>query len=162
MKFSSIKEYFYKLQSRCYAWLLLPLALVITFYVINRSGENIFHFDESFVFFLRVVITSIALIELTTVHLVLRTKLKQLRKVQGLGDRLDQFVAISSLRTFASISASLLMLIGLFLSGDEYFTGFFFACIALVYIQRPTPMYFTRQLALKGDERQLILKGKLD
>jgi hypothetical protein len=162
MKFSSIKEYFYKLQSRCYAWLLLPLALVIAFYLINRSGENLFRFNESFKIILRVMVTSIALIELTTVHLVLKAKLKQLRKIQGLGDRLDKFVAISSLRTFASISASLLMLIGLFLTGDEFFTACFFICIALVYIQRPTPLYFTKQLALKGDERELILKGKLE
>jgi hypothetical protein len=161
MKFSSIKEYFYKLQSRCYALLLLPIALMIGFYLINRTRENLIDLDDTFRMLLRILFPSIAIIELTTVHLVLRGRLKQIRKLQGLGERLDKFVPISSLTTAASISASLLMLVGLFLTGDELFTVLFLLCIALVYLQRPTPVYFIRQLQLKGDERQLILKGKL-
>lgn len=161
MKFSSIKEYFYKLQSRCYALLLLPLALIIAFYVISRTGENLFQFDEHLKILLLILFPSIALIELTTVHLVLRRRLKQMRKIPGLGDKLDRYVSISSTATAASISASLLMLVGLFLTGDELFTVFFFVCVGLVYLQRPTPLYFSKQLQLKGDERELILKGKL-
>jgi hypothetical protein len=161
MKFSSIKEYFYKLQSRCYALLMLPLALIIAFYVISRSKDNLFQFDEPFKVLLRILFPSIAFIELTTVHLVLKEKLKQIRKIPGLGDKLDKYVSITSMATAASISASLLMLTGLFLTGDELFTVLFFVCVGLVYLQRPTPLYFSKQLQLKGDERELILKGKL-
>ena len=56
MEFSSIKEYFYRLQSRCYALLLLPLLLLIALYLLQRFASLTFTaLDEDTVFILNIV-----------------------------------------------------------------------------------------------------------
>ena len=162
MKFSSIKEFFYKLQSMCYAFLLLPLGILIALYAIPQRIITPFWIEDEYtVFLLRVLFPVIAIVELTTVHWVIRAKLKTISTLPGLGDRLDKYVALAFLRTGSAVFVSLLMLIGLFLTGDVWFTGYAVTMLVIIFLQRPTPSGVSSQLQLRGNEKELILKGEL-
>lgn len=162
MKFSSIKEFFYKLQSMCYAFLLLPLGILIALYAVPQQLFIPFWIeDENVIQLLRIGFPIVALIELTTVHWVIRTKLKTISTLPSLGDRLDRYVPLAFIRTGSAVALSLLMLIGLFLTGDVWFTGYTVTILLIVFLQRPTPGTVSRHLQLRGNEKELILKGEL-
>ncbi len=162
MKFSSIKEYFYKLQSMCYALSLFPLAAMIALYAVPEALSAPFIIaDAETVYWLQLVLPVVALIELTTVHWVIRVKLNKIIPMPSLGDRLDQFVPLAFIRTVTAVVASLLMLVALFLTGNIWFTGYAVALLLIVFLQRPTPTAVVSQLQLRGNEKELILKGEL-
>jgi hypothetical protein len=162
MKFSSIKEFFYKLQSRCYALLLLPLAIVIAFYLAPQIAADLFIItDQEMLLLLKIIFPIIAIIELTTVHLVIRSKLKKIVIIPGLGDRLDAYVPLTMIRNTTGIFVSMIMLTGLYLTSDILFTGYTIVMLLIVFIQRPTPAGVVRHLELRGSEKELILKGEL-
>ncbi|PZR38002.1 MAG: hypothetical protein DI538_10790 [Azospira oryzae] len=162
MKFSSIKEYFYRLQSRCYALLLLPLVLLITQYLFQRFAHlNLVLLDEEIVFYLKIIVPFVAVLELTSVHLVVYLKLKSIRQMKGMGDRLDRYASLATLKMSIGVSSSVIVLVGFMLTAEEWFIGFFMICLLYILLQRPTPKRLSGQLQLKGDERELILKGEL-
>jgi hypothetical protein len=162
MKFSSIKEFFYKLQSMCYAMLLLPLGILIVLYLVPGLLYSSFTIeDEQTVVLLLIIFPAVALLELTIVHLFLSARLDAISKLSGFGDRLDRYVPIAFIRTAAGVFLSIAMLVGLWLTGDSWFTGYAIAILAFIFLQRPTPENLCRQLKLKGNERELILRGEL-
>jgi hypothetical protein len=162
MKFSSIKEFFYKLQSMCYAFLLLPLSVLIALSALPQRFITPFWIEDNYtIMLLRVIFPLLALIELTTVHWVIRTKLKIILTLPSLGDRLDKYVPLAYLRTGSAVGVALVMLLGLFLTGDVWFTGYTVVMLIIIFWQRPTPESVSRQLQLRGNEKELILKGEL-
>jgi len=161
MKFSSIKEYFYRLQSVCYALLLLPLGLLIVVYFTKSQSESFIVEDEQYVLVLKILFTVIAIAELTIVHLFLKSKFKQIMVLPSLGDRLDKFVSISFIRTAVGITSSLIMLLGFFLTGNNWFIALILIILCIVFFQRPTPSRLCQELQLKGSEKELILNGEL-
>jgi hypothetical protein len=162
MKFSSIKEFFYKLQSMCYAFLLLPLGILIALYVVPQRLITPFRIEgEETLIMMRILLPVIALVELTTVHWVISSKLKTISVLPSLGDRLDKYVPLAFMRTLSALFVSFLMLIGIFLTGDSWFTGYTVVMLLIIFLQRPTPASVSSQLQLRGNEKELILKGEL-
>ena len=162
MNFSSIKEYFYRLQSRCYALVLLSVMLLIAIYAAQRFANLIFTTnDVQLIFVLKIALPVLAVLELTSVHLVAYLKLKKTRKLKGMGERLDEYASLLTLKMIAGVSASFFMLAGLAFTADQLFIVFFALALLSILFQRPTPSRLSKQLKLKGDERELILKGEL-
>jgi len=162
MKFSSIKEFFYKLQSMCYAFLLLPLGILIALYAVPQLLITPFWIeDEDTIQLLLTLFPLIALVELTTVHWAIGTKLKIISTMPSLGDRLDRYVPLAFIRTGSAVFVSLLMLTGVFLTGNLWFTGYTVMMLVIIFLQRPTPSSVSSQLQLKGNEKELIMKGEL-
>lgn len=162
MNFSSVKEYFYRLQSRCYALLLLPLLLLIALYTLQRfAGLTLAVQDEETVLILNIVFPVAVILELTSVHLVAYLKIKKIRQMKGMGDRLDGYASLITLKMMIGVSSSVIVLAGLVLTEEELFIGYFVVCLLFILFQRPTPKQLSNQLQLKGDERELILKGEL-
>lgn len=162
MNFSSVKEYFYRLHSRCYALLLLPLVLLIALYALQRfAGLTLAVPDEETLFILNIVLPVVVVLELTSVHLVAYLKMKNIRQMKGMGDRLDSYASLITIKMIIGVSSSVIVLAGLMLTEEELFIGYFVVCLAFILFQRPTPKRLSNQLQLKGDERELILKGEL-
>jgi len=162
MNFSSIKEYFYRLQSRCYALLLFPVMLLIAIYAVQRFANLSFTSEDAeLVLVLKIALPAFAVLELTSVHLVAHLKLKKMRKLKGMGERLDQYAALTTLKMIAGVSASFIVSAGLVFTTDQLFIVFYVLSLLYILFQRPTPWRLSKQLQLKGDERELIIKGEL-
>ena len=123
MKFSSIKEYFYKLYNVCYIITLVPLAIFIYLYLklqaveVNSILQNAHH-----VFIAQIVFFVVVFVVLTIVHLVVRKKMKSLSNEFGLGNKMDRYYRYAVLRILAGALASVVVAGGLFMTGSEIFS----------------------------------------
>ena len=161
MNFSSVKEYFYKLGSRCYLLILLPLGVFI--YLFRQLMANQIEpmiKDETLVYIIIAILCAFALVNLTTVHWVSKGRLKKYSAEVGLGRKLDRYHETVMFRIAACSASSLMMAAGLLLTGSELFGFLFLAILAWTLVQWPTARKACRDLQLKGDEYDMVFYKK--
>lgn len=158
MKFSSIKEYFYKLYNVCYLATLIPLGAFIYLYLKLQDGNvNAFIQDAQQVLIIQIVAFLFVALILTIVHLVTKKKLKTLSRELSLGNRMDRYFYLALNRIGTGAFTSLMMGGGLMATGSEVFSIFFLAILLWMALQWPTPKKLCVELSLKGDEREMVL-----
>ncbi len=162
MNFSSIKEYFYKLYNFGMMMMLMPLVMFLFIYYLLLSGwvAPIIQ-DESAMDTLLIAFPTIALATLTIVHLAGAKKFKFISTQVGLSKKLDLYFPIVKMKTRAALSLSLMMAVGLFFTGHEWFSIYFTVIVFWFLLQWPTPRKLCHNLKLKGDEREMVIsKGE--
>lgn len=161
MNFSSIKEYFYKLTNRCYLLVLLPLLTFVYLYFQLQSKKimPMVQHEESVIFMLIGFAIACA-INLTTVHLLSKKRLSLYAKETGLGNKLDRYAEIITLRMGGGSASSLLMAVGLLLTGHEFFSLLFMLILIWILFQWPSSKKACKELRLKGDEYEMVLYKK--
>ena len=158
MKFNSIKEYFYKLNNLCYVITLVPLGIFILLYLKMQKGEiHVVVQNGEQVLIVQVAAFVLSAIALTIVHLVAKKKIKTYSKGLGLGDKMDKYYYLSLGRIMTGALASVVVAIGLLLTGSEIFSVFFLGILLWMAYQWPTPKRMCAELLLKGDEREMVL-----
>lgn len=161
MNFISLKEYFYKLANRCYLLILLPLAgFIYLYYQLLEMKIIPLVQDESIIVIIQVTLIGLSLVNLTTVHWVSRRRLKKFSAEVGLGRKLDHYYEIIMLRMSSCSASSLAMAIGLRMTGSEWFAIFFIVMLGWVRLQWPSSKRACRDMALKGDEYEMVLFKK--
>ncbi len=158
MKFSSIKEYFYKLYNVCYLITLVPLAVFIYLYLkLQVVAVNSIIQSPRYVLIAQVVFFVTVFFSLTSVHLAIRNKMRLLTNQFGLGDKMDKYFSYSVIRIAAGGLASVIVGGGLFLTGSEIFSIYFLLILLWMAYHWPMPKKMCAELALKGDEKEMIL-----
>lgn len=158
MKFSSIKEYFYKLYNVCYLATLIPLGAFIYLYLKLQDGNaNAFIQDAQQVLVLQIVAFLFVALILTIVHLGTKKKMKTLSSELSLGNKMDRYFYLAFNRIGIGAFTSLIMGGGLMATGSELFSIFFLAILLWMASQWPTPKKLCVELSLKGDEREMVL-----
>lgn len=158
MKFSSIKEYFYKLYNICYLLTLIPLGVFIYLYMNMQAGKiNILVQERNTILMLQIVVLAFATFFLTIVHLVIKKKMKVLSSKMGLGNKMDQYYYLSLIRIGSGAFVSSAIGLGLLYTGSEIFSVFFLGILLWMAFQWPTPKKMCVELKLKGDEKEMIL-----
>jgi len=161
MNFSSIKEYFYKLTNRCYLLVLLPLLTFVYLYFQLQAKKIIpIVNNDRLVIFLLIGCAIAAVLNLTTVHLLARKRLLRYSSEVGLGNKLDRYYEIIVLRVGAGSASSLLMAVGLLLTGHEFFSLLFMLILIWIFFQWPSSKKACNDLRLKGDEYEMVLYKK--
>jgi hypothetical protein len=161
MNFSSIKEYFYKLTNRCYLLVLLPLLMFVYLYFQLQSKKIIPIVQrEQYVIILLLGSAIVTLINLTTVHLLAKKRLVRYAAEIGLGNKLDRYYEIIIFRVGGGSSSSLLMAVGLLLTGHEFFSLLFMLILIWILFQWPSSKKACKDLRLKGDEYEMVLYKK--
>jgi hypothetical protein len=157
MNFSSIKEYFYKLNSRCYILILIPLASFIFIYFYTQSKDSFLIIqNELLVQIIVYGLCAIAVVNLTTVHWLAWRRMKIYKTEIGLGHKLDRYYEVILLKYGAGCTSSLLMAIGAVLTQNELFGYFFMIILIWMALQWPTSKKACKALALKGDEYKMV------
>ena len=158
MKFSSIKEYFYKLYNVCYIVTLVPLGVFIYLYMKLQAIEiNTIIKDPKEILIAQVILFVIVAGVLTSVHLVINKKMKGLSKKFGLGDKMDGYYSLSITRILVGALTSLIAGGGLLLTGSEVFSVYFLLILLWMAYHWPIPKRMCVELRLKGDEKEMIL-----
>jgi ABC-type dipeptide/oligopeptide/nickel transport system permease subunit len=160
MKFSSLQEYFYKLQTILFLLLLIPLlALIILVSEVSKrqpiadltSEETAY--AAGAICFLSVLINFVA-------ALVFRRSIKKTTKEVGLSVKLDQYYSATLVRYSMGSISCLALVGGFFLSSHYVFTLMFGSVIILFFVTWPWPAKVCRDLKLKGDEKEMVLYKK--
>jgi hypothetical protein len=158
MKYSSLQEYFYKFQNVLYVLVLFPLLAFISLFIFNGLdfsdvvGEN---------FYLREILISLLCIDVLSSFIIFNTRLKSIRKLPGLGLRLEKYYTATVVRFSFLSCAALLMVAGFTLSGSLTYTCLFGAVMILFFLVWPRSGKGCRDLKLKGSEREMVYYKKM-
>ncbi|MEQ8363495.1 MAG: hypothetical protein RH948_11540 [Cyclobacteriaceae bacterium] len=158
MKFSSIKEYFYKLNNICYLITLIPLGVFIFLYLKMQEGEISAIIQEpQQILIIQIAVFVLCAALLTIVHWVVKKKMKRYSRDLSLGNKMDKYFYLSLNRIVLGAFASVLVAGGLLISANEIFSAYFLVILLWMAYQWPTPKKMCAELALKGDEKEMIL-----
>lgn len=157
MKFSSLEEYFYKLQNILLMLLLIPL-LAFIYLIVGDVTPYSFQDDVQFIVTgLCAVIATADWIIMTVVSKRLMNKISLL---MGLSLKLERYYYATLVRYSVGVASCLVLAMGYYLTENSFFIGLFGVAIVLSFITWPTPAKVCKDLKLKGDEREMVLYKK--
>ena len=159
MKFLSIKEYFYKLNTIGFILLLLPLLVFIfLYYWLTFHSPRMANTQSKFMLVEIVLVAS--LLTLTSVHLAWYFKMKRTRKLLELARKMDGYYSFTFMKMIGYCGCSLIMSAGFYLTGDSWFTTVFMMIAFGIAFQWPSRRRFCRQFHLRGGERDMIMNNR--
>jgi hypothetical protein len=162
MKYNSVPEYFYKLHSRLYALVLIPLLSFVVLYWKMKTGDiKGLSQDTGLNYVLLLTFIVIVLVDWIASFFIFRRNLKSILTLGSLGERLDRYYSFTIIRFSLMVSGLVLLVAGFYFTEDPYFTILFVTSMIGVAFFWPTSAKVCDDLKLKGDERRLILY-KLD
>lgn len=150
MEFFTISQYFNKLQIVLFLLLIMSLLAFSAVYL-AVGGMSPDPRPEYFV-----VIPGAAVLDWCAAMIIFNKKIKSLRHQQGLGAKLEKYFKLTIVRYAILSSGNLLLAGGLYLTGSDLFTGFFAGGLVLSAMLWPTSHKVTRDLRLRGDEREMV------
>lgn len=150
MDFITIGQYFNRLQAAILLLLIVPLLVFSTLYIIAPRTAAGPADDHLVAIVCAVMLTWLAAL------IVPHNKIKSARNAQGLGAKLDKYFKITIVRHGFLAVASLTLALGLYLSGRDWFTWLYFGGMVASFFFWPTGARVCRELALKGDEREMV------
>ncbi len=159
MKFLSIKEYFYKINTIGFILLLLPMVVFIILYVLAMDQSQPIVAEES-VFVLLGGVVVVFLIDLTVVRWLIKIRLNKYQKLPELARKMDGFFSLSVIHMATYCGGALLSAAGFFLTQHSYFTGLFILIDLIGILQWPTPKSFCNTFKLQGSEREMVMMNK--
>lgn len=154
MEFFTISQYFNKLQIALFLLLIMSLLAFSAVYL-AVGGMPPDPRPEYLI-----AIPGAAVLDWCAAMIIFSKKIKSLRHQQGLGAKLEKYFRLTIVRYAILSSANLLLAGGLYLTRSDVFTGFFAGGLVLSAILWPTSQKVTRDLRLKGDEREMVLFRK--
>ncbi len=156
MDFTSINEYFYKLFSRLLLILLFPIFIFIWVYL-QPPHLSLDTGDPEFeLFSVLGVVTSFWII----VFIFFNKKIKTVRNGQGLRDKLEKYFRLTIVRYSTFSFCSLTFAIAFYVTGNSVFTMFFVSQLILSGLLWPFSAKVSRDLKLRGDEREMVYYKK--
>jgi hypothetical protein len=133
---------------------------IYVYYQLLSGKLTSFIDDPADVTLLEVVILGVVMAYLTAVHVIAVRRLRKYRVQAGLGNKLDRFYEIVLLRMSGNAVSSLLLALGLLLTASMSFGITFILLLGWILFQWPTSAKVCRDLALKGDEREMVFYKK--
>lgn len=150
MNFITIGQYFNKLHSALFLLLTVPLLVFITLYFSPAEMPP----DPRMEFLIG--LPSAALADWLLATIFFNKKIKSARNAQGLGAKLNKYFEITIVRYGLVSAGSLILAVGLCLTESDIFTGVYLAGLAGSAVLWPTSRKVARDLALRGDEREMV------
>ena len=156
MEFTTIKEYFYKLQTAFLLTLLLPLVIFLVFY--SNTDQGLVEQEQSIVIISFLLF--LMLFDTFTGLILFRIKLKGIRQQPSLRSRLQRYYSLTIVRSCINVVACSMPTLAFFLTMDARLVFVFAGALIFFFLQWPGPRNVCRDLQLKGDEREMVLYKK--
>ncbi|HRG78753.1 MAG TPA: hypothetical protein PL167_04045 [Cyclobacteriaceae bacterium] len=161
MKFNSVKEYFLKLNNTGYQLMMVPLILFIYFYTQSYFLDSQPLIEPPMGDYLLLILIGLSVAVLTIVQIKSAKKANRIATEVGLGIKLEKLGTVLIARMVWKAAITLLMPIGLVVTGNQLFSVLFGITLAWFFLQWPTPGRVSELLKLRGDEREMVLsKGE--
>jgi hypothetical protein len=158
MKFLSVKEYFYKLNTIGFIVLLLPMGAFAFLYYRSLSTWPPMAEPNGIVTNL-VAALVIVTADLTIVHLWWIFKIRRLRSLIEISRKMDGYFSMMVTKMIVYCFTCFIAAVGFFLTGSEWFSGLFVTLELAVIFQWPSRRSFCSQLALRNDEKAMIMEN---
>ncbi len=158
MKFLSVKEYFYKLNTIGFIVLLLPTGAFAFLYYRSLTTWPPMA-DPSGVVTNLIAVALIVFADLTIVHLWYMFKLSRLRSLIEISRKMDGYFSMTVTKMIVYCFTCLVAAAAFFLTGSEWFSGLFIALEIALIIQWPSRKSFCSKFALRNDEKAMIMQN---
>ena len=161
MKFNTGKEYFLKLNNTGYQLMMVPLILFIYFYTQSYFYDSQPLIEPLKGDYLLLILIGLSVVVLTIVQIKSAKKANRIAMEIGLGIKLEKLGSVLIARMIWKAAITLLMPLGLVVTGNQLFSVLFGITVAWFFLQWPTPSRVSELLKLRGDEREMVLsKGE--
>ena len=157
MKFLSIKEFFYKLNTIGFILLLVPLLTFLFLYYTPATTPEPAITEEDGINQLTSGLITTFIIDLTIVHWVKLARVKKLNKLLEISKKMDGYAGIFLFRSINYTLFSLLASLCFYLTESVNFAGIFLFIIIVTLLQWPSRSAFCRLLNVTANERTMIM-----
>jgi hypothetical protein len=161
LKFSNSQEFLNKLQLYINAFIAIPmLGFIILFLRIENRAYNPDFLGEEITFYLRFVIFVAISILIVSGLILSKRKRETLDSDMSIRDKLEIYYTASISRAYAILGATLLALIGLTLTAEQFYVIYYTICLVAFSMTYPTIYRINRELKLNREEREVIISRK--
>jgi len=161
LKFSNSQEFLNKLQLYINAFIAVPMLgfIVLFLRIENRSyNPDLLNYDVTF--YLRFIVLA-AILFLIVSGLVLSKKIREiLDPNMSIRDKLNVYYKAAMNRAYFFLVATVLALIGLTLTAEQYYVIYYTICLVAFSMTYPTIFRINRELKLNREEREVIISRK--
>jgi len=161
LKFSNSQEFLNKLQLYINAFIAVPmLGFIIFFLRIENRSYNPDFLGEEITFYLRFVIFGAIIILIIFGLILSKRKREGLDANMSIRDKLNIYYSASILRAYSLLGATVLALIGLTLTAEQFYVIYYTICLVAFSMTYPTIFRINRELKLNREEREVIISRK--
>lgn len=161
LKFSNSQEFLNKIQLYINAFIAVPmLGFIVLFLRIENRTYNPDYLNEDITFYLRFIML-LAIIGLIVLGLVFSKRIRgNLDVNMSIRDKLDVYYKAAMNRAYFFLGATVLALIGLTLTAEQFYVIYYTICLVAFSITYPTIFRINRELKLNREEREVIISRK--
>ena len=161
LKFSNSQEFLNKLQLYINAFIAVPmLGFIVLFLRIENRTYNPDYLNEDVTFYLRFIML-VAILALIVIGLVFSKRIRNnLDPKMSIRDKLDVYYKAAMNRAYYFLGATILALIGLTLTAEQFYVIYYTICLVAFSITYPTIFRINRELKLNREEREVIISRK--
>lgn len=161
LKFSNSQEFLNKIQLYINAFIAVPmLGFIVLFLRIENRTYNPDYLNEDITFYLRFIML-LAIMGLIVLGLVFSKRIRgNLDVNMSIRDKLDVYYKAAMNRAYFFLGATVLALIGLTLTAEQFYVIYYTICLVAFSITYPTIFRINRELKLNREEREVIISRK--
>ena len=152
MHFITIGQYFYKLFSAVLLILLVPIMAFIMVYLQVPEAEA----EEQQSLALLIQLSFVVVFIWLLIFLLFAKKIKSTRTAQGLRAKLEKYFYLTIVRYLLIALGCIVLAYGFQTTKNDWFTGLFVLNLTFAGLLWPTASKATRDLKLRGDEREMV------
>jgi len=161
LKFSNSQEFLNKLQLYINAFIAIPmLGFIILFLRIENRSYYPDFLGEEITFYLRFIIFAAIMILIVFGLVLSKRKRESLDANMSIRDKLNIYYSASISRAYSLLGATLLALIGLTLTAEQFYVIYYTICLVAFSMTYPTIYRINRELKLNREEREVIISRK--
>jgi len=161
LKFSNSQEFLSKLQQYINILIAIPMmAFIVLFLKIENRTYHPEILNEDMTFYLRIISLIGVLVMVGLGWYAFKKGISSLNTSMAIRNKLELFYSASMTRSYYFEAATFLTLIGLALTAEQLYVGFYTICLVAFSITYPTIYRINSQLRLNKEERGLIISRK--
>lgn len=156
MEYNSVTDYFSRLQTKSLIFFFISVLLFLTIYYLMLV-QNLTPVmpDESGIL-VSYALSGVAFLDGFVSFFLVKMLLAKVTSLPGLGDRMDRYAKVSFLRFILLISGSIMLMVALYLSGNQWVLVFYGVYLSLFLLAWPTRSKLCAELKLKVSEREVV------
>lgn len=159
VKFSNSQEFLNKLQMNINLFMGLPMILFIYLFLrIENMTYNPEFLSDYILQYMRVGFFIIVVVSVGIGFFSFTRHVSYLNPAMSLKDKLELYFSAAMTRTYFFVTATLVTLLGMALSGESLYSIYYTISLVAFSISYPTLYRINRQLRLNSEEREIVLK----
>jgi hypothetical protein len=161
LKFSDSQAFLNKLQLFINMFIAIPmLAFIVLFLRIENRTYHPDFLGEEMTYYLRLIVLA-GVVALVVMGLFSFKKQRDnLDPAMTIREKLEIYYAASVSRSYYLLAATIMALIGLVLTAEQFYVIYYTICLVTFSMTYPTIYRINRQLKLNREEREIIISRK--